>query len=117
MKTSQEITFEAMNSYFLMANNKINEDYLNHLLDITVHHTRRIAETMYTKRRKTTAIVWQALEELANENIKSLELGNYTATSAQLKKWLNTYGRGYESIAETVKEVDQYRKEEIFCGD
>ena len=28
--TSQEITFEAMNSYFLMANNKINESYLNH---------------------------------------------------------------------------------------
>ena len=40
--TSQEITFEAMNSYFLMANNKINESYLNHLLDITVHHTRYI---------------------------------------------------------------------------
>lgn len=117
MKTNQEITFEAMNSYFLMANNKINEDYLNHLLDITVHHTRRIAETMYIKRRETTSIVWQALEELANENIKSLELGNYRATSAQLKKWLNTYGRGYDSIAETVKEVDQYRKDEIFCGD
>ena len=66
--TSQEITFEAMNSYFLMANNKINEDYLNHLLDITVHHTRRIAETMYSRRRKSTAIVWQALEELANNS-------------------------------------------------
>ena len=114
--TSQEITFEAMNSYFLMANNRINESYLNHLLDITVHHTRRIAETMYSRRRKSAAIVWQALEELANENIKSLELGNYKATSAQLKKWLNTYGRGYDSIAETVKDVEQYRQEEIFSN-
>lgn len=117
MKTNQEITFEAMNSYFLMANNKINESYLNDLLDITVHHTRYICESMYSRGRKSTAIVWQALEELANENIKSLELGNYRATSAQLKKWLNTYGRGYDSISETVKEVEQYRQEEIFCGD
>ena len=114
--TSQEITFEAMNSYFLMANNKINESYLNHLLDITVHHTRYICESMYSRRRKSAAIVWQALEEHANENIKSLELGNYRATSAQLKKWLNTYGRGYESIAETVKDVEQYRQEEIFSN-
>ena len=117
MKTNQEITFEAMNSYFLMANNKINESYLNDLLDITIHHNRKFYEAMTSRRRKTTSIVWEALGELANENIKSLELGNYRSTSAQLKKWLNTYGRGYDSIAETVKEVEQYRHEEIFCGD
>lgn len=114
--TNIEITFAALNSYFLdTSDNTINEDYLNHLLNIHCFHSdRRLYDDMGNKRRKSTALAWQGLVGLTNELIKSQCLGNYYATGAQLKKWLTKYGRGYDSIAETVQDIEDYRNEEIF---
>ena len=87
-------TYEALNSYFLnTATMKINEDYLNLLLNIHIFDSdRRLYEDMHIRRIKSTSLVWRGLIRFANELIDSQEYGRkYTATSAQLKKWLNQY--------------------------
>lgn len=117
MKTKKEITFGTLNSYFLnTATMTINEDYLNHLLDIHCFNSdRQLYEDMKNKRIKSTSLAWRGLIGLTNELISSEEYPvKYYATGDQLKKWLNQYGRGYESIAETVQTIETYRKEEIF---
>ena len=117
MKADINVTFAALNSYFLnTATMKINEEYLNHLLNIQCFNIRRNYSDMKNKRRKSHAIVWQAFIDLANDDIKEMEEPRQThiATNYHLKKWLETYGRGLDSIAETVEAVETYRKEELF---
>ena len=117
MKADINVTFAAQNSYFLnTATMKINEEYLNDLLHIQTFNDRRLYEEMKDKRRKSHAIVWQAFIDLANDDIREMEepRQTHTATNYHLKKWLETYGRGLDSIAETVEAVETYRKEELF---
>lgn len=117
MKADINVTFAALNSYFLnTATMKINEEYLNHLLNIQCFNNRRSYADMKNKRRKSHAIVWQAFIDLANDDIREMEEPRQThiATNYHLKKWLETYGRGLDSIAETVEAVETYRKEELF---
>lgn len=119
MKTKKEITFSVLNDHFLnTATGTINEDYLNHLLNVHCFNSdRQLYEDMKRKRMKSTALAWRGLIGLTNELIKFSEVPNsntFYATSDQLKKWLNTYGRGYDSIAETVTDIETYRNEEIF---
>ena len=117
MKADINATFSALNSYFLDTSNMtINEAYLNHLLDIQCFNVdRHLRGDAQDKRIKTTSLVWRNFVNLANDCIREIEepRREHFATNYHLKKWLDTYGRGYESIAETVKLVDDYRKEEF----
>ena len=119
--TDINLTFSILNSYFLnTATMKINEDYLNHLINVHCFNTdRRIYDDMHNKRLKSYCLVWRGFVGMVNELFKySAEYPNTaTRTNYQLKKWLEKYGRGYDSIAQTVNDRETYRKEEIFCGD
>jgi len=118
MKTKKEITFNTLNSYFLnTATMKINEEYLNHLLNIHCFNSdRQLYEDMKNKRTKSRNLAWRGLIGLTNELINCEEYPvKYYATGEQLKKWLNEYGRGYETIAETVNDIETYRQEELFA--
>ena len=114
MKADINATFSALNSFFLDTSSMtINEAYLNHLLDIQCFNTdRNFYEDAKGKRIKSTALVWRNFVTLANECIRENEepRREHFATNYHLKKWLDTYGRGYESIADTVKLVEDYRK-------
>ena len=114
MKADINATFTALNSYFLDTSSMtINETYLNHLLDIQCFNVdRHLREDALSKRIKTTSLVWRNFVTLANECIRENEepRPEHFATNYHLKKWLDTYGRGYESIADAVKLVENYRK-------
>lgn len=107
--TKQELTFEAMNGAYLMSNNKINEGYLNDTLQIYIMNEYPIYQMLNSKRTKAHSVVWAALMYDANTRLK-WNCYSTTCTSDQLKKWLNTYGRGYETVAATVDFVAEERK-------
>ena len=108
--TRQELTFEVMNGAYLMSNNRINEAYLNDTLQIYVMNHYPIYEALKSKRTKAHSVAWQALMYDANTR---LQWNGYKATcsSEQLKKWLATYGDGYETISDTVTFVSDQRLE------
>ncbi len=99
--TRQEWTFEVMNGAYLMSNNRINEGYLNDTLEIYIMNHKPLYDMLCSKRVKHHSVAWAALMYDANTR---LQWNGYKATcsSAQLKKWLETYGDGYETINETV---------------
>ena len=108
--TKQEWTFEVMHGAYLMSNNKINEGYLNDTLQIYIRNEYPIYQMLQSKRTKAHSVAWAALMYDANTRLKWNGY-NATCTSEQLKKWLAEYGRGYETIAETVEFVEEERKE------
>ena len=115
MKTNKNMTFSALNGRFLdTETNRINEEYLNHELSLLIENTESMWEAVTkNRRRKATAIAWWALMVAANQSLE-WEYGDKTlyASSQQLKNWLQEYGNGYDSIAETVSEVEEMRREE-----
>lgn len=114
MKTSKEKTFSALNGSFLNGQTlKINEDHLNDNLRIYLLNNQHLYGLLSGKNRDHS-IAWQALIFVANELISFEELpesNQYYASNDQLKSWLNEYGRGYETIAETVAIISELRKE------
>ena len=91
---------------------RINETYLNEHLQIMLDNTRSLYDAMRNTRRKPESVAWEAFILLANECLKMEEYpAIYTCSSEQLKKWLQEYGRGYDSIAETVAYITDERKE------
>ena len=108
--TRQEWTFEVMNGAYLMSNNRINEDYLNDVLQTYVMNEYPIYQALKNNRIKRTSVAWMALMYDANTR---LQWNGYKAecSSAQLKKWLETYGDGYETLNDTVTFIFDQRLE------
>ena len=99
-----------MNGAYLTSGNRINEDYLNDTLQVYVMNVQPLYQMLKNKRIKDHSIVWQAIMYDANTR---LQWNGYKAecTSAQIKKWLETYGNGYETISETIVYVFDQRLE------
>lgn len=113
MKSSKAATFAAMRQYIDQSTGRIDEEYLNRILQINLDNVEPLYNEMMNTRRKAHVVAWAALEQEANGRI-SFEFDEsepMTATSEHLKDWLNKYGRGYETIAETVKYIEDERKE------
>ena len=108
--TKQEWTFEVMNGAYLMSNNQINEGYLNDTLQVYILNEYPLYCMLKSNRVKRHSVAWAALMYDANTRLK---WNGYNAecSSAQLKKWLDTYGNGYETIAETVSFIFDQRLE------
>lgn len=108
--TRQELTFEVMNGAYLMSNNRINEGYLNETLEIYIMNHKPLYDMLCNKRVKRHSVAWAALMYDANTRLK---WNGYKTecSSAQLKKWLETYGNGYETISDTVAFVFEQRLE------
>lgn len=108
--TKQEWTFEVMNGAYLMSNNRINEGYLNDILEIYIINHKPLYDMLCSKRVKRHSVAWAVLIYDANTR---LEWNGYSATcsSAQLKKWLDTYGDGYETLNQTVTYIFDQRLE------
>lgn len=115
MKTSKEKTFLALNGAFLNGETfKINEDHLNDNLRIYLLNNQHLYGLLQHGKHSNHSIAWQALIVVANALISFEELprsNQYYASNNQLKSWLNEYGRGYETIEETVANISELRKE------
>ena len=106
MKTNINATFEILNGYYLTSANTINEDYLCEAITMWAMNTRWLYDLIQTKRSKITAIVFASLVDMINDQLKydGLQCSNY-----QIKKWLNTYGNGYETLNQAVEELTEER--------
>lgn len=100
--TNKKITFDCLNAYFLQSDNTINEDYLNEHIQIIGMNTAWIYDKLKTRRCKAHSIAWAAFAEMTNDIIRAQGYDDYYASNDQLKQWLNTYGSGYETIADSV---------------
>jgi len=115
MKTNKVKTFNALNGRFLNTEtNRIDEEYLNHELSLLINNDRTLyLEAKNNRRIRPHSIAWRALTLAANQTIDGYwGAEEWYASSQQLKKWLQEYGRGYDSIAETVAEVVALREED-----
>lgn len=106
MKTNIEITFETLNGHYLTSANTINEDYLCEAITMWAMNTEWIYNMLQSKRSKITSVVFAALMDLTNDHLK---FDGYQCSSYQIKKWLNTYGNGYDTLCQAVEELTEER--------
>lgn len=115
MKTNKQITFSALNSYYLnTATNQINIEYLNDAIIIWGENTQAHYHAYTQGRSKIHSVVWAMLADLATHHIKTNEYPhnqNFYASSDQLKAWLQKYGNGYDTIAPAVEYFKDRREE------
>ncbi len=116
MKTDKELTYNAVNGYYLNTQTmRINKGYLNDAIQLWGANTRKFVEDVRHTNRKITSIVWQMFLDLVDDHIKDFELPYpqyHVCTSEQLKSWLNEYGEGYETLKPTVDYFENMRKDE-----
>lgn len=115
MPTKIEITYNALNSWYLDTSDfTINEYCLNQDIIITGRNTKKFRDELVCGKRKVKNIVWEILLHLSNLRIGENEAPyhqDYHATAYQVKKWLNEYGDGYGTLAEAVDVLGQLRKD------
>lgn len=115
-KSCQKKTLQTLCKYFLtMSYGKlvIKEKYLNDTIIIRMDNDKQMYPAI-TGKRKPTAVVWEVFQKIASEMINNEfeePETEYYATSAHLKKFLETYGAGYETLKESVKHVVNTRQE------
>ena len=109
MKTNINITLEALNSHYLTSSNTINEEYLCEAITMWAMNTQHIYNAIVNSKRKLTSIVFEALIDLTNDHINCEGYRGYQCANYQLKKWLNEYGNGYETLAAAVEELETER--------
>lgn len=115
MKTNKNITFNALNSWYLDTSDMaINEDYLNDAIIMIGSNTERFYKEYTQGKRKIHSVVWEMFMYLTNQHIKDNEYPynqEYYCTSEQLKKWLLEYGHGYLTIAPAIEYFETERAE------
>ena len=111
MKTNLEITFAALNSHYLMSNERINTEYLCDAIVMWAMNTEKIYKDITNNRRAITSVVWEAFSDLASDHIKmEMYPRECSCTSYQLKKWLTTYGDGYNTLNQAVEKLENERR-------
>jgi hypothetical protein len=111
MRTNLEITYSALNSHYLMSNERINTEYLCDAIVMWAINTERIYKDIANSRRSITSVVWEAFFDLAEDHVKMEQYPRgYSCTSYQLKKWLTTYGDGYDALEKAVQELQKERE-------
>ena len=100
MKTNINATFEVLNGNFLTSGERINEDYLCEAITMWAMNTQWIYEML--KRSKATTTAFTALVDMTNDQLRH---SGYTCSNYQIKKWLNTYGNGYDTLTQAVEEL------------
>lgn len=108
MKTNINATINTLNGYYLSTGEKINTEYLCDSLVMWAMNTQSIYNSLVNGRQKITSVVWMALTDLTNDHLK---FDGLQCTSEHLKKWLNTYGDGYDTLNQAIKELQQEREE------
>ena len=115
MKTRQAITFAALNSHYLDTSKmQINEDYLNDAIIMWGENTKKFYDAYTKSRRPIRSIVWEILQDLANDHIRTNEYPynqDHYASSEQLKKWLTEYGSGYDTLLPAIVAFQDLRNE------
>lgn len=114
LRTNQKKTMEALNDRYLADNGRIDESFLNHELSLLINNDQTLyLDAVKNRRVRPHSVAWRALTLTANQTIDGYwGAEEYYASSPQLKNWLNQYGRGYDSIAQTVSEVEEMRRED-----
>jgi len=106
MSSDINITFSALNSYYLnTATMRINADYLNDAIILWGENTERFYKAYTKTKKKIRTIVWEIFLDLANQHIKDSEYPHnqdLEASSYQLKKWLERYGDGLDTLKPAV---------------
>lgn len=118
-KTCKRLTMETLKGHFLESGKngiRINEDYLNDVIIMELDNNEPLYKAMTETRRRPEAIAWQAFTKITEDRINfeycmEKDASVYYPASGHLKEFLNEYGRGYESIAESVRHVRKTREE------
>lgn len=106
MKTNINATFETLNGNFLTTGETINEEYLCEAITMWTLNTQWLYKML--KRSKPETIAFAALVDMTND---SLKYEGYQCSNYQIKKWLNTYGNGYDTLKQAVEELKSEAEE------
>ena len=115
MRTRQAYTFEALKFQFIDENSgMIDIEYLNEYLSNYLENVSNFYHTLCDNRRSPVkSVVWHTLMEVVNEHLKQYGYDDYYASSNQLKTWLNKYGNGYDTLADTIQYAMSIREEAL----
>lgn len=108
MKTNMNITINTLNGHYLSTGEKINAEYLCDSVVMWAMNTQSIYNSLVNGRQKIHSVVWMALTDLANDHLR---FDGVQCTSTHLKKWLDTYGNGYDTLSQAIEELQEAREE------
>lgn len=105
--------FSALNGWFLNSEtNRINEDYLNEQLQLWGMNTEKLYNAIVKSNRKLTSVTFEVFGSLAQHCInQEYYPEKITASNYQLKRWLEEYGNGYDTLSESVEYFEDERAE------
>ena len=105
--TKKQITFNSLDSYFLNTyRNTLNIDYLRESIYTQIDVVWRNEHGI----KAGKSMVWAAFLDFTNNAIEQVYSSNYTATSEQLKNYLEKYGYTVkEAMLPVCKEIEQMR--------
>lgn len=111
MKTNINKTIEVLCGHYLMEDNTINEEYLCDAIEMWAMNTKMLYDAVVNSSRKMTSVVWETLISLTNDHLKN-EGYKCECMSYQIKKWLNEYGNGYDTLNAAVEALENERQAE-----
>lgn len=106
--------FSALNGWFMDGEtNRINENYLNEQLQLWGMNTEGLYNAIVKSNRKLTSVTFEVFSSLAQHCVKQeyyrekIMVSNY-----QLRRWLEKYGNGYDTL---IKSVEYFEDERAEC--
>lgn len=122
MKTSKQLSFNALNSNFAGVNSKSQEweldienlvETIKDEIQLGMTSDERCQSYFQTRRAKTHSIVWNAFSTVAQRCLDDMLFPNrekYYVSSEHLKAWLKSYGYDYKDcFVELIQEIDEFR--------
>lgn len=118
--TDIKVTFSTLNSYFLNTDSmRINKGYLNDSIILWAMNIEKFYNDIRYSKKKLTGVLFNVMVDFVNHHIKQ---DNYPyhqdkcCSSYQIKKWLDQYGDGWDTLNPALEYFENERKEAIEEG-
>lgn len=99
----KKFTYDVLNTQFLVGGAEIDRYALNTALK----DMYKSVDGLYlSTTRKPTSLAWDALVTVTDELLHLKYGRGYRCNNHQLKRWLNEYGLGYDTIKSTVSFIE-----------
>lgn len=105
--------FSALNGWFMNSEtSRINEDYLNEQIQLWGINTEKLYNAIVKSNRKLTSVTFEVFGSLAQNAVnQEYYPERITVSNYQLKRWLEEYGDGYNTLSESVEYFKAEREE------
>lgn len=106
-------TNEILNQHFKGSNDEVNKEYFTTSMLLFIDNTESLINSIRDTKRPIYQIVWQGIIQYINTELRHEYGKKYTASSYQLKKWIETaFNTDYKTVLEDLINKCKIEREE-----